>query len=98
MTGKKKLVALVLAIAVFFAVMLSVFVITHDAAHECAGIGCQICQRMESARQTLKMLISGVLTIAFALALAYICYGLLNRFAQHLLQSTLVALRVELLN
>ncbi len=98
MTRKNKIIALVLAIAVFFAMMLSVTVITHDADHECVGIECQVCQQMESARRNLKMRMSGALVIAFALALTYTSYRFIHCFAQHLVQGTLIALKVELLN
>ena len=98
MTRNNKMVALVLAIAVFLVMVLSVSVITHDADHECIGNGCPVCQEMESARQSLKMLASGILAIASAFALIYTSYQFICCFAQPLLQGSLVALKVELLN
>lgn len=98
MTRKNKLVALFLAAAVFLVMLLSVSVITHDTDHECIGNGCLVCQEMASARQSLKMLASGILAAAIALALIYITYQFTRRFAQSLLQGSLVALKVELLN
>ncbi len=98
MTRKNRIIALVLSIAIFFTMMLSVTVITHDWDHECVGIGCQICQQMESARRILKMVMSGALAIAFALALTYTSCRFIHRFAQCLPQGTLIALKVELLN
>ena len=98
MTKKNKIVALILAFAVFFAMLLSVNVIAHDAEHECADNVCQVCQEMESVRQSLKTLTSGILAIAIALALIYTGYQFTFCFAQPLLQGSLVALKVELLN
>lgn len=98
MTKKNKILALVLAIAVFFAMMLSVCIIKHDIEHECIGSGCQACQEMESVRQSLKTLASGILATAIALALKYTNYQFISCFAQPLLQGSLVALKVELLD
>lgn len=98
MTKKNQIIALALAIAVFFAMTLSVFVISHEADHECIGNGCQVCQQIESARHSLKILTAGILAAALALALIYIDYQFIRCFAQTLLQGTLVALKVELLN
>lgn len=98
MTGKKKILVSVLAIAIFFAMMLSVAVFTQDRDHECGGIGCDVCQQMASARQLLEMLTSVTLTVAFMPAL--ICTGTrsIHRLAQRLPQGSLIALKVELLN
>lgn len=98
MIKKNKIIALVLAVAVFFAMMLSVYIITHNPEHECIGSGCQVCQKMESVLQSLKALTSGMLAIAFALALIYAGYRFVCCFAQPLLQGNLVALKVKLLN
>ena len=98
MTKKNKSVALVLAIAVFFALMLSVNVISHRAEHECAGNGCQICQQVESSRQILNMLTAGIFAIAIALTLLCAGRGVICCAVQSLPQGTLVALKVELLN
>lgn len=98
MVQKNKLVALVLAIAVFFAMMLSANMIAHEENHDCAGNDCQICQQMESLFQNLKLLTSAVLAIAFALALTYTSYRFVCCRVQPLLRGTLVALKIELLN
>ena len=97
MTKKNKIVALVLAIAVFLVMLLSVSLITHDADHECIGNGCPVCQEMESARHSLKTLTSGIFAIVSAFALIYTSYQFICCFAQPLLQGSLVALKVELL-
>jgi len=98
MTKKNRIIALGLAIAVFFAMMLSVCIITHNTDHDCPGTDCQVCQQMESARQSLENLMSGMLATAAALALIYTFYQFVCFFAQHLLLGTLVALKVKLLN
>lgn len=98
MTKKNKILALVLAIAVFFAMVLSEGIIKHDVEHECIGSGCQVCQEMESVRQSLKTLASGILAIAIAFALTYTSNHFICCFAQPLLQGSLVALKVELLD
>lgn len=98
MTRKNNIIAIALIIAIFFVMMLSVSVIGHNVDHECVGIGCQICQQMESVRQILKMLLSAAMTIAFSLALSYMGCRSIYCYAQRLLQGTLVAHKVELLN
>ena len=98
MTKKNKMVALFLAIAVFLVMVLSVSLITHNADHECIGSNCSICHTMESARQSLKTLASGILAIAIALAPTYASYLFTCCLAQLLTQGSLVALKVELLD
>lgn len=98
MTKKNQIIAFVLAVAVFFAMVLSVCIFTHNADHDCVGAGCQVCQQTESARQSLENLLSGILAIATALALTYAIYQFVCCFAQRCLQGTLVALKVKLLN
>lgn len=98
MTRKNKLLAWLLVIAVFFAMMLSVTVITHNADHECVGMECQVCQQTESARQLLETLISGAMAMAFAFGLTCAGCRVIRCFAGRLPQGTLVALKVELLN
>ncbi len=98
MTKKKTILTLILAIAVFFAMALSVSVITHDAEHECIGIDCPVCQQTESARQILRALTAGILAMAFAIVLTHTVYLCICCFARPMLQGSLVALKVELLN
>ena len=98
MSRKCKTIAWILAIAVFFAMMLSVNVIVHDAGHECVGQDCQVCLQMESAWRNLKMLASVILAIAFAIVLVYTGHQWIGCSAQPLLQGSLVTLKVELLN
>lgn len=98
MSKKNKIMALILAIAVLLTMMLSVVVITHEANHDCVGSDCQVCQCIHSVKESLRTIFAGASALAFANALTYVSYTFIYCFAQCLSQSTLVTLKVELLN
>lgn len=98
MTKRNRIVALVLAVTVIFAMMFSVAFIAYESNHNCIGEGCQVCAHIAAVQENLKTILSAVLAAAFAFVLTYASYKCISCFAQYLSQGTLVALKVELLN
>lgn len=98
MTRRRRIIALALAVAVLFTIVLSLGIVTHGVGHECISRNCQICQRMESARQTLKGLTSVLLAVAAVLTVIHTIFFAARCLARPSLQGSLVALKVQLLN
>ncbi len=98
MTNKKRLAAIVFAAVVLFALMISLFVITCEADHDCAGENCLVCAVIELCRKTLETFggVPASAGIAFA-------YSLFITQAVSVLRivtcsGTPVSLKVRLLN
>lgn len=98
MTNKRRLAAVFLAAFILFAMTASLFVMAHEADHDCIGEGCSICAVISLCRNTLKAL-GGTLIAA---ALLFACL----RFAAPILlpirvssySKTPITLKVKLLN
>lgn len=98
MTQQKRILALLLSIAVIlFLLSSSAFIVTH-ADHDCVGENCPVCEQLYSCAQNLKNLSVSLLVAASTVALAFsLCGGmkwLTPVFALH----TPVLLKVKLSN
>lgn len=98
MKKSSKILALALALIMLSAILLSVSIITRDAGHECVSNHCQVCQRMESAGQSLKGLTLVLLAMAIALAVVYAARRGTADPSHPSWQYTPVTLKVKLLN
>ncbi len=99
MTNKKRLAALILAVLVLLALMTSLFVIIHEADHDCTGEDCPICAVIAVCRNTLKLL--GDALAALAVVFACFCFAASSAilyFFEKTNQETPVSLKVKLLN
>ena len=76
----------------------SLFIITH-AAHDCTGEGCSICMELAECHKTLHTLgtaVKGVLQLILILCIVpAICKVIIKTHSAH---TTLISLKVELLN
>lgn len=90
--------ALLLALAVFFVILFSVFYIAAETDHDCIGDNCPICYQISVCENTLKSLGCGVVTIVIAIALTFSVATILCKPKTHLRQSTLITLKVKLSN
>jgi len=76
----------------------SLFIITH-AAHDCTGEGCSICMELAECHKTLHTLgtaVKGVLQLILILCIVpALCKVIIKSHSEH---STLISLKVELLN
>ena len=76
----------------------SLFIITH-AAHDCTGEGCSICMELAECHKTLHTLgtaVKGVLQLILILCIVpALCKAIIKTHSAH---TTLISLKVELLN
>ena len=99
MMGKtKRILAMVMAAAIFAVMLSSALFLAEEANHDCIGDGCQICLQLNLCRGVLKSLSLVLLAAVAALTVAYILWGGFwpsQGFTGHI---TLVALKVKLSN
>lgn len=71
MTKKKRIISVVVAVAVFFVMLYSALYIAAEANHDCVGENCPICYQISVCENTLKNLSLAVCAVAFAVAFTY---------------------------
>ena len=99
MMGKtKRILAMVMAVAIFAVMLSAALFLAEEANHDCIGDGCQICLQLNLCRGVLKSLSLALPAALAALAVACILWGSFwpcQRSDGHV---TLVALKVKLSN
>ena len=99
MMGKtKRILAMVMAVALFAVMLSSALFLAEEANHDCIGDGCQICLQMNLCRGILRSLSLVLPAGLAALTVACILWGNFwpcQRSDGHV---TLVALKVKLSN
>lgn len=99
MMGKtKRILAMVMAVALFAVMLSSALFLAEEADHDCIGDGCQICLQMNLCRGVLKSLSLVLLAAAAPLTVAYILWGDFRPCQGSDGHVTLVALKVKLSN
>lgn len=99
MMGKtKRILAMVMAVAIFAVMLSSALFLAEEADHDCIGDGCQICLQMNLCRGVLKSLSLVLLAAVAALTVAYILWGNFWPCQGSDGHITLVALKVKLSN
>ena len=98
MVKPKRILAMLMAVAIFAVMLSSALFLAEEADHDCIGDGCQICVQMNVCRGILKSL-SLVLHVAVAVLLAAcISCGRFWPCGKSTHQVTLVTLKVKLSN
>ena len=98
MTIRKRLAAVILAALVLFALMTSLFVIIHEADHDCIGENCPVCAVISICQSTLKTLGSVSLAVAAVFACLRFTASAVAVFRITPIIKTPVSLKVRLLN
>lgn len=96
MTKKNRLVAIILALTVFFVMLSSVCFIVAQADHDCVGEDCPICYQISTSENTLKNLGNVAVIVAFAALLTYSVVNLSAYAEKHSINTTLVSLKIKL--
>ena len=96
MTKKKRIISLVVAVAVFFVMLYSALYIAAEANHDCVGENCPICYQISVCENTLKNLSFAVCAVAFAAAFTYTPRRSITACADVTPSYTLVSLKVKL--
>ena len=96
MTKKKRIISLIVAVAVIFVMLYSVLYIAAEANHDCVGENCPICYQISVCENTLKNLSLAVCAVAFAAAFTYTLCRSISACADVTPSYTLVSLKVKL--
>lgn len=96
MTKKKRIISLIVAVAVFFVMLYSALYIAAEANHDCVGENCPICYQISVCENTLKNLSLAVCAVAFAAAFTYTLCRSISACADVTPSYTLVSLKVKL--
>lgn len=64
MAKQKRLAAVLLVVLVLVAMATSLFVLAHEADHDCVGEGCSVCAVISLCRNTLKALCGTLIAAA----------------------------------
>ena len=96
MEKKKKIITLLLAVAVLFVMLYSALFIAAHADHDCVGENCPICYQINVCKNTLKNLLLAVCTAAFAAAFTYTLCRCIHVRTDYAQRYTLVSLKVQL--
>ena len=96
MTKKKRIISLVVAVAVFFVMLYSALYIAAEANHDCVGENCPICYQISVCQNALKNLSLAVSAAAFAAAFTYTLCRSISSCAAVIPSYTLVSLKVKL--
>ena len=98
MEKTKRILAMVMAVALFAVMLSSALFLAEEADHDCIGDGCQICLQLNLCRGVLKSLSLVLLAAAAALTVACILWGGFWPCQGSDGHITLVALKVKLSN
>lgn len=96
MTKKKRIISLVVAVAVFFVMLYSALYIAAEANHDCVGENCPICYQISVCENTLKNLSLAVCAAVFSAAFTYTLCRSISSCAAVIPSYTLVSLKVKL--
>lgn len=99
MMGKtKRILAMVMAVAIFAVMLSAAFFLAEEADHDCIGDGCQICLQLNLCRGVLKSLSLALHAAVAALTVACILWGSICPRGESSDHVTLVTLKVKLSN
>lgn len=98
MVKPKRILAMLMAVAIFAVMLSSAFFLAEEAHHDCVGDGCQICVQMNVCRGILKSLSLALYATVAAIAVAYILCGNVWPREESTDHVTLVTLKVKLSN
>lgn len=98
MEKKDRWIALLLVLAVCFAMLFSAYYVLAAANHDCTEDNCPICRQISLCENTLKTLGLEVAASVVAIALTYSVATVLWQPKDNLDQVTLITLKVKLSN
>lgn len=96
MEKTKRILAMLMAVAIFAVMLSSALFLVEEADHDCIGDGCQICFQMNVCRGILKSLSLAIHAAVAAFAVVYILCGNFWPCEESTGHVTLVTLKVKL--
>ncbi|MBR6049630.1 MAG: hypothetical protein IKP68_00320 [Clostridia bacterium] len=98
MANMRRFVAVIIAVLVIVAVMTSLFVVAHEADHDCVGEDCHVCAVIAACQTILKTLRDALVVAATALVCIAIAAPLVYLFRIRSSHTTPISLKDKLLN
>lgn len=98
MEKRRKLLALMTAVAIFFVMLSAVFYIVVEVDHDCKGHDCPICEQISICENTLKNLCVTARIVLVYPVLIYVLSSILGDWGKSILRHTLITLKVKLSN
>ena len=98
MVKTKRILAMLMAVAIFAVMLSSAFFLAEEAHHDCVGEDCPICFQISVCRSTLKGLCLAVCAGVLAAAFTYAPRGDVSARVDYAQSYTLVSLKVKLSN
>lgn len=98
MSGKSRVLAILLAAAVLFVMLSSVLFIAIEADHDCAGDDCPICCQISVCEHTLKSVGQAVLVVILAASIGITMFSMPSFTKKPTYNASLVTLKVQLLD
>ena len=98
MVTKRRFAAAILAAFILVAVAASLFIVVHEADHDCIGEGCPICAVVAVCQNTLKTLFRAL--AVFAAIAVSVCFAVvfITVFSASVHNETPISLKVKLLD
>ncbi len=96
MTKKKRIISLLIAVALLFVMLYSALYIAAESNHICIGENCPVCYQINACENALKFLSLTVCTAGFAAVLAYVLYISISACINAVRGYTLILLKVKL--
>ena len=98
MANMRRFAAIVIAALVIVAVMTSLFVVAHEADHDCVGEDCHVCAVIAVCQTILKTLRDALIVAATVLVCIAITAPIVCLFRIRSSHSTPISLKDKLLN
>lgn len=98
MKTERRLVSILIAMAVVFVMLGSIFYIAVEANHDCTGHDCPICEQISACKNFLKTLCTAVGVAGTYAALIFVLCSIPVCWEKIVFPRTLVTLKVKLLN
>ena len=96
MTSKKRISAVLIAMALVFAMLFFTFFIAAEADHDCVGEGCAVCCQISVCENVLKSVMCTLVMAAVFAAVGFVAFTLRNCENRDFYYSSLVSLKVKL--
>ncbi|MCR4615738.1 MAG: hypothetical protein K5756_06270 [Clostridiales bacterium] len=97
MKKAKRLSAVILTAFIIAAMMTPLFVMAHEADHDCIGENCPVCAVISACQNTIKALGSALVALAAAFACCLILFAICFTYNISY-NKTPISLKVKLLN
>ena len=96
--NRNRIMAILLSVIVFLAMLCSSFYIAEEANHDCIGENCPICDQIRVCQNSLKTLSLAVSAVMSGIVLTYLLCRCRSARSNPALIYTLVSLKVKLLD